>query len=123
MAVTIIQSGQLRHRVRYTITITADGSATITLPDGPIAGITFQSDGADGGGTLTWLVSNDETNFVALGVNSAGDPVSQTAVVSATAAGAWILPVNTLGWQAIRFTLAGSTSPNLVLTVIVTFRV
>jgi len=121
MAVTIVRTAQA-HSENYLVTITADGDADIALPDKSIAGLTFQSDGVDGGGTLTVLVSNDGTNFVSAGFNTAADPVSGTAVTSITAAGAWIMPVSTLGWTKLRFHLTGSTNPTLVLSIRVTYR-
>lgn len=122
MAVTIVQAGHFSKSELFTITLTADGDADLSLPDKSIAGITFQSDGADGGGTLTALVSNDGTNFVSAGFNSAADPVNGTAITSITAAGAWIMPVSTLGWTKLRFHLASSTNPTLVLSVRITYR-
>lgn len=118
MAVTIVQTAASKS-VSYTITITADGDADITLPDKAIANMAFQSDGADGGGTLTVLGSLDGTNFVALGFNTSADPRNATSVASATAAGMWTINADLLGVRKLRFHLTGSTSPTLVITFVV----
>lgn len=109
------------HSISYTITITADGDADIALPDKAIAGVSIQSDGTDGGGTLTVLVSNDLTNYVAAGFATALAPKTDVAA-SATAAGAWVLDPAVSLFRGLRFHLTGSTSPTLLLTVNVAFR-
>ena len=121
MAVTIVQAGQFKHREVYTVTITADGDADLALPDQPIAGVSIQSDGTDGGGTLTVLVSNDLTNYVAAGFATAVAPKTDVAA-SATASGAWVLDPAVALFRGLRFHLTGSTSPTLVLTIVVAFR-
>ena len=105
------------HRTSVVVTFTADGDADIALPDKPVIFASFQSDGVDGGGTLTVLTSNDGTNFVAIGFNTSADPRNATAVASITASGAWLIPQELLGFKHFRFHLAGSTTPTLVLNV------
>lgn len=122
MAVTLTTT-QTRHQASVVALYTADGDATIQRPEKPIAGISFQSDGVDGGGTLTVLVSNDGTNFVAAGFNTSADPRNLTPVTSITAAGAWIMPLETaVGFKHYQFHLTGSTNPTLVLTVVFSYR-
>jgi len=116
MAVTIVAERE-SHREKTTITFTADGNADVVLPGHTLTGLGFQSDGVDGGGTLTVLLSMDGTNFVATGVNTVADPRNTTLVTSITTAGAWVLPAELMDFRALRFTLASSTSPTLVLTV------
>ena len=118
MAATYVESRK-RHRLTYTLSWTADGSITIPMPEGAMLGGTFQSDGNDGGGTLTWFVSNDGTNFVALGVATAADPAFGTPVTSATAAGAWAIHPNDIAWNYFKFTLASSTNPTLAVTFVI----
>jgi len=122
MAVSIVQTNAFKNSELITISMTADGDADLSLPDKSFAGITFQSDGNDGTGTLTVLVSNDGDNFVAAGFTSAADPVSTTPVTSITAAGAWVMPTFTLGWTKVRFHLTGATNPTLHLYVRLTYR-
>lgn len=108
------------HGVHWTTvvaTFTADGDADIALPDKLVKAASVQSDGVDGGGTLTVLASNDGTNFVAIGFNTSADPRNLTAVTSATASGAWIVPKELLGFKYLRFHLTGSATPTLVLTI------
>lgn len=116
MAVTIDQFA-LAHFLRTLITFTADGDADIKLPDKPVVQITLQSDGVDGGGTLTVLGSNDGSNFVAISFNTSADPHNLTMIASATASGAWVLPPSASGFGWLRFHLTGSTTPTLVLNV------
>ena len=116
MAVNVLQTN-LTHRTSALISYTADGDADMKMPDKPIKEISFQSDGNDGGGTLTVLVSNDGTNFVAAGFNTSADPRNLTPVTSATAAGAWFLPTGLNGFKWFRFHLTGSTTPTLALNV------
>lgn len=120
MAVTVVET-RVPHRATYVVTMTADGSGTIQLPDYPIKSFSFTSDGVDGAGTLTWFVSNDNSNFSALGVHTSADPKNATAVTSATAAGNWAGDANDLAWKYLKFTLAGSTNPTLVVTVSVIY--
>lgn len=109
------------HRMKPVITFTADGDADILLPDQCIKGISFQSDGVDGGGTLTILMSNDGSNYVAVGVNTSADPRNLTPVTSITASGAWLLPLELCGFRYLRFHLTGSTGPTLVINVNITY--
>ena len=107
----------LMHQTSTVLTFTADGDADLALPDKLVQRTSFQSDGVDGGGTLTVLVSNDGTNFVAIGFNTSADPRNATAITSATASGAWLIPQELLGFKHLRFHLTGSTTPTLVLNV------
>ena len=111
----------LMHSTFVVATFTADGDIDIALPDKPIAGISFQSDGVDGGGTLTVLASNDGVTFTAVGFNTSADPRNLTMVASITAAGAWILP-GELQFRYLRFHLTGATGPTLVLNILVSHR-
>lgn len=105
------------HSTKVAVTFTADGDADIVLPDKVVLSASFQSDGVDGAGTLTVLMSNDGTNFVAIGFNTSADPRNLTMVTSVTASGAWLVPEELLGFKYLRFHLTGSTNPTLVLTV------
>lgn len=105
------------HRTSVEVTFTADGDANVALPDKLVRFASFQSDGVDGGGTLTVLASNDGTNFVAVGFNTSADPKNATAVTSITASGAWLIPQELLGFSHLQFHLTGSTTPTLVLTI------
>ena len=104
------------HQTKVVVTFTADGDADIALPDKGLKNASFQSDGVDGSGTLTVLVSNDGTNFISAGFNTSADPRNLTMVTSVTASGAWILPKELLGFRHVRFHLTSSTNPTLVLT-------
>ena len=110
------------HQMSVVATFTADGDADIAFPDKAVDKASFQSDGVDGGGTLTVLASNDGSNFVAIGFNTSADPRNTTAVSSVTAAGAWLIPQELLGFKHFRFHLTGSTTPTLVLTINFTTR-
>jgi hypothetical protein len=104
-------------RYRYTMTFTADGEAVIVMPDRPSATVCFQSNGNDGGGTLAWTVSLNGSDYVGLGVVTAQDPKSVTGVLSATAAGAWVVDAHDMGWAFVKFALTGSTGPSLVVVL------
>lgn len=122
MAVTDLTIA-LAHQTAHTVTFTADGDADIERPEKAIGGISFQSDGVDGGGTLTLLVSNDGTNFVATVVNTSADPRNLTPVTSFTASGAWLVPAELASaFRYWRFHLTGSATPTLVLTVVFSHR-
>ena len=116
MAVTVVTVREA-HRELSTITFTADGNGDLVLPGHTLTGMGLQSDGVDGGGTLTILLSMDGTNFVASGVNTVADPRNTTLVTSITASGAWVLPAELADFRSVRFTLTGSTTPTLVLKV------
>ena len=120
MAVTITPVKQRARSVLYAITFTADGDADISLPDAEIRNISFESEGSDGGGTLTILGALN-TAFTALGFNTAADPRNVTSVASITAAGMWILSRDLLGLRTLRFHLTGSTTPTLVIHVLIAF--
>jgi len=120
MAVSIAPTYGM-HRHLYTITITADGDADVVLPDKAISNIAFESDGVDGGGTLTVLGTVNGTTFTALGFNTSADPRNATSVANATAAGLWVLSQDLLGIRGVRFHLTGATTPTLVLTLAVSF--
>jgi len=100
-------------------TFAADGSLIIQYPKLPKS-LTLTSEGTDGGGTLTWLVSNDGATYSGLGLGAAATPLTAT-VVSATAAGNWVAAAGTAGWEFLKLTLASSTSPTLVVTVFARF--
>ncbi len=119
MAVTI-SAVREAHRETYTITFTADGDAVLQLPDRAIEGITIHSNGVDGGGTLTAFVSNLDADYTALGVATPTAPLT-VVTFSLTAAGNVQMFKDTLGYQFLKFTLASSTSPTLVVTVSVMF--
>lgn len=116
MAVTVSTTHEV-HRTSVVATFTADGNADIAIPDKEIENASFQSDGVDGTGTLTMLVSNDGTNFVASVFNTSADPRNLTPVTTITASGAWILARELLGFKHLRFNLASSTNPTLVLNI------
>lgn len=107
----------LGKRWTWTLSWTADGDNIIELPGVSIVGISFTSDGNDGGGTLTWLVSNDNATFSALGVQTSADPRNATAVTSATAAGNWQVDIAGLSYRYLKFTLASSTNPTIKVYV------
>lgn len=113
MAVTTVSAGG-GHWARKTITFTADGTATISF-DRPVRRLSFTSEGTDGGGTLTWKVSNDGATFSAFGASTSADPANITAVTSATAAGNWQTMFQLGTYQSYQFILAGSTNPVLVV--------
>lgn len=107
----------LAKRWLWTLSWTADGDNIIELPGVSIVGISFTSDGNDGGGTLTWFVSNDNTTFSALGVQTSADPRNATAVTSTTAAGNWQVDAAGFAYRFLKFTLGSSTGPTLTVTV------
>jgi hypothetical protein len=115
MAVTITSGGG-RHFAKKHITFTADGTATISF-DRPVRRLSFTSDGVDGGGTLTWKVSNNSADFSAFGACTSADPANATAVTSATAAGNWQTMFQLGTYDTYQFILAGATGPTLVLDV------
>ena|SRR5690349_2394015 len=102
-----------------TITFTADGDQILTYPQLPKS-LTITSEGTDGGGTLSWLVSNDGATFNAFGMAAAATPATAT-VTSATAAGNWVSLNGAAGWESLKLSLASSTSPTLVVTVFARF--
>lgn len=122
MAVTDIPTEKGMHYELHTVTITADGSAVIQMPDRAIGGISITSDGVDGGGTLTALVSNDNVNYSAVSASIPSTPLT-VHTFSETGAGNWTLDRNNLSFHYLKFTLASSTGPALVLTVKITYAV
>ena len=115
MAITITQKGG-SHFSHVVVTFTADGTATLTFPR-PVRALSFTSDGVDGGGTLSWKVSNDGTQFDTFAAQTSADPKNATAVTSATAAGNWQTALGLGTYDQYQFILASSTSPTLVLHV------
>jgi hypothetical protein len=115
MAITITSSGG-RHFAKKQVTFTADGTATLSF-DRPVRRLSFTSDGVDGGGTLTWKVSNDGATFSAFGACTSADPANATAVTSATAAGNWQTMFQLGTYDSYQFILASSTNPTLVLNI------
>jgi hypothetical protein len=107
----------LSSRFLFTLSWTADGSIIVEIPPHPIQSMVFTSDGADGGGTLSWFVSNDNSQFDALGVSTAADPVFATPVTSATGAGNWTIHQHDTAYRYFKFTLASSTNPTLTVTI------
>jgi len=120
MAYTISRAA-LMHSELYSIQFTANDTVTIDLPDKCIHGISWTSDGVDGGGTLTWNVSNDGSNFNTLGVNTSTDPANPTTITSATAAGNWSVHEHDWAYKQLQFVLSGSTTPTLNVKVRVMF--
>lgn len=116
MATSAIPS-LLGKRWLWTLSWTADGDIVIELPPVAIQGISFSSDGNDGGGTLTWFASNDNLTFSALGVQTSADPRNAVAVTSATAAGNWQVDAAGISYRFLKFTLASSTAPTIKVTV------
>lgn len=117
MSATVIELSRGAHNAVYKISWAADGDGVLDLPDKPIKGIIFDSDGNDGGGTLTWFVSAQGTTYAALGVNTSADPRNATAVTSATAAGVWNVHLGDVAFSKMKFTLGSSTNPTLVVYV------
>lgn len=118
MAVTVVTKTSQSFQ-RDTVTFTADGSQVITYPRLPES-LTITSDGNDGGGTLSWTVSNDDATYTALGMGASATPATAT-VTSATASGNWVALNGAAGWEMLKLTLASSTSPTLVVTVFARF--
>lgn len=117
MATTDLVVDKGVHYETHKLTFTANGTITITAPDRTIRGISVTSDGVDGGGTLTWNVSNDNTNFNTVGLNTSTDPANPTTITSATASGNWSFHGHDVAFRQYQFVLSGSTSPTLVVYV------
>lgn len=121
MTVTVTELSRGAHNMVFKVAWTADGDGIIDLPDKPIKAMMFESDGNDGGGTLTWFVTAKGDTYTALGVNTTADPRNATAVTSATAAGAWNVHLGDVAFAKIKFTLGSSTTPTLIVYVRVIF--
>lgn len=121
MTVTVAELSRGSHSILYKLSWTADGDGIIDLPDKNIRSIAFDSDGNDGGGTLTWFVSVGGTTYSALGVTTSADPANPTSVTSATAAGNFSVHVDDVAYQKLKFTLGSSSNPTLIVYVRVTF--
>lgn len=104
-----------KHWAVATLSWTADGDGIISFPR-PVRKLSFTSNGADGGGTLTWFVSNNSSNYSAFAAQTSADPKNAVAVTSATAAGNWQTNHDLGPYAQYKFTLAAATTPALVVT-------
>lgn len=115
MAVTITQTAS-KSWAHNVVTFTADGDAVISFQR-PVRKLSFTSEGTDGGGTLTWFVSNDGATFSAFAAQTSADPGNATAVTSTTASGNWQTHQGLGTYVTYKFTLASSTAPTLVVHI------
>lgn len=113
MAAPATANVKVLHRgvTQITLTATANFSYVFQAPHG-LSGMSLQSDGNDGGGTLVIQGSNDGVTFAAL-----------PTAVSLTAAGIASIAVADLGYCYYQVDLSGSTGPTLTCWVGMNVRV